>query len=66
MVPVPRVCSISEGVLPVTNPTFEPQEGLELWLPETGHQNSLETHGAFWDERMQGGMDEIISPNLPG
>lgn len=40
---------------------FDPSEVLDLWFPDTGHQNSIETHGAFWDERMQGGMDEIIT-----
>jgi len=40
--------------------SFHPDEVLNLWFPDTGHQDSLETHGAFWDERMQGGMDETI------
>lgn len=35
-------------------------EVLDLWFPNTGHQNDLEKHGAFWNERMQGGMDAII------
>ncbi|MEP2530189.1 DUF924 family protein [Shimia sp.] len=38
----------------------EPQEVLQFWFPDTGHENSLETHGAFWQERMQGGMDDAI------
>lgn len=37
-----------------------PQDVLDFWFPESGHQNSMETHGAFWDERMQGGMDAVI------
>ncbi|SHJ15319.1 Uncharacterized conserved protein, DUF924 family [Shimia gijangensis] len=44
--------------MPTTS--FEPQDVLDLWFPDNGHQNSLETHGAFWDERMQGGMDARI------
>ena len=40
--------------------TFSPDVVLDLWFPDTGHQNSMETHGAFWNERMQGGMDERI------
>ncbi|MDG1431375.1 MAG: DUF924 family protein, partial [Paracoccaceae bacterium] len=40
--------------------TFTPDQVLDLWFPDTGHQNSMDTHGAFWDERMQGGMDERI------
>ena len=36
------------------------QDVLDFWFPDTGHQNALDTHGAFWDERMQGGMDEAI------
>ena len=37
-----------------------PEEVLDLWFPDTGHWTSPETHGAFWDERMQGGMDARI------
>lgn len=33
---------------------------LDLWFPDTEHWNSPQTHMQFWDERMQGGMDEII------
>jgi uncharacterized protein (DUF924 family) len=39
---------------------FSPTDVLELWFPDTGHQNQLESHAAFWDERMQGGMDNTI------
>lgn len=35
-------------------------EVLDLWFPNNGHQNDLEKHGAFWNERMQGGMDARI------
>ena len=44
----------------MTGATFSPEQVLDLWFPATGHQNSIEAHGAFWDERMQGGMDERI------
>lgn len=39
---------------------FRPEQVLDLWFPDNGHWESPETHGAFWDERMQGGMDERI------
>lgn len=40
--------------------TFTPDDILDLWFPDNGHQNDPETHGAFWTERMQGGMDAQI------
>jgi uncharacterized protein (DUF924 family) len=40
--------------------TFRPEEVLDLWFPDDGHQNARETHSAFWDRRMQGGMDAVI------
>ena len=39
---------------------FDPDEVLNLWFPDTGHQHDREAHGRFWDERMQGGMDATI------
>lgn len=39
---------------------FDPDNVLSFWFPDTGHQHDLATHGAFWDERMQGGMDARI------
>jgi len=39
---------------------FQPDDVLAFWFPESGHQNSGETHGAFWAERMYGGMDGVI------
>jgi len=39
---------------------FQPEDVLSLWFPDNGHWNDPETHGAFWAERMQGGMDERI------
>lgn len=37
-----------------------PDEVLAFWFPETGHAADVETHGAFWLERMRGGMDDAI------
>ena len=42
------------------------QDVLDLWFPDTGHEASPETHGAFWDERMQGGMDARIIQDFAG
>jgi uncharacterized protein (DUF924 family) len=39
---------------------FDPQTVLDLWFPDNGHWTSPETHRAFWDERMHGGMDAAI------
>ena len=36
------------------------EQVLDLWFPEDGHWSDLENHGAFWETRMQGGMDEVI------
>jgi uncharacterized protein (DUF924 family) len=45
----------------VFNPNaFSPADVLDFWFPETGHQNTSETHTAFWTQRMQGGMDAAI------
>lgn len=44
----------------MTDAQFTPDMVLEFWFPETGHQNDPATHAAFWDERMQGGMDARI------
>lgn len=40
--------------------THTPQDVLDFWFPDNGHQNTMETHGSFWNERMQGGMDAAI------
>jgi uncharacterized protein (DUF924 family) len=39
---------------------FKPSDVLDLWFPDTGHESNPETHAAFWEERMQGGMDAVI------
>ena len=39
---------------------FTPDMVLDFWFPDTGHQNDPAHHAAFWDERMQGGMDARI------
>ncbi|SMY08471.1 DUF924 family protein [Flavimaricola marinus] len=44
----------------MTEPRFSADEVLDLWFPDNGHWKDAETHGAFWFERMQGGMDQII------
>jgi uncharacterized protein (DUF924 family) len=44
----------------MTDTDFDPELVLAFWFPATGHQDSIETHAAFWDERMQGGMDARI------
>ena len=44
----------------MNNRAYTPETVLNLWFPDTGHQHSPEDHGAFWNERMQGGMDETI------
>lgn len=45
---------------------YTPEQVLDLWFPDTGHQNDRATHGAFWDERMQGGMDAVICEEFAG
>lgn len=45
---------------------YSPDDVLAFWFPDNGHQNSPETHGAFWNERMQGGMDEVIIRDFAG
>jgi len=40
--------------------SFEPDDVLSLWFPDNGHWEDDEAHGAFWTERMQGGMDARI------
>lgn len=36
------------------------EDVLDFWFPDTGHENAMDSHGAFWNERMQGGMDAAI------
>jgi uncharacterized protein (DUF924 family) len=38
----------------------KPQQVLDFWFPDSGHENNIETHAAFWTERMHGGMDAAI------
>jgi uncharacterized protein (DUF924 family) len=40
--------------------TYSPESVLDLWFPEDGHWTSPKRHAAFWDQRMQGGMDVVI------
>lgn len=37
-----------------------PETVLDLWFPDSGHERSVDSHAAFWTERMQGGMDAVI------
>ena len=39
---------------------FSPDQVLDLWFPDSGHWKDGESHRAFWNERMQGGMDARI------
>jgi len=40
--------------------TFDLNDVLSFWFPDNGHWTAPQTHMAFWDERMQGGMDATI------
>lgn len=37
-----------------------PQDVFDFWFPDDGHWNAPDTHIAFWDKRMRGGMDATI------
>lgn len=50
----------------MTNETYRPEQVLDLWFPDTGHEKDAESHGAFWNERMQGGMDAAIIQRFAG
>jgi len=45
---------------------YGPEDVLGLWFPDTGHQHNMATHAAFWNERMQGGMDARIIADFAG
>ena len=45
---------------------YRPEQVLDLWFPDSGHQNDPQKHAAFWDERMQGGMDAAIEARFAG
>lgn len=38
----------------------DPQAVLDFWFPDDGHWNSIESHLAFWEYRMRGGVDAAI------
>jgi uncharacterized protein (DUF924 family) len=44
----------------MTKSKFRPEDVLDFWFPDDGHQHDRATHGTFWVERMQGGMDAAI------
>ncbi|MEM6727151.1 MAG: DUF924 family protein [Pseudomonadota bacterium] len=43
-----------------------PQDILDLWFPETGFWDSPESFQAWIEERMYGGMDEVICARYAG
>lgn len=45
---------------------YQPEQVLDLWFPDSGHQHDPQKHAAFWDERMQGGMHEAIETRFAG
>lgn len=47
----------------MTRADFSPSDVLDLWFPDSGHQNDIESHREFWETRMRGGMDETICAN---
>ncbi len=51
---------MSEMTTDASPTIYSPSDVLDFWFPDTEHQNTLETHTAFWAERMQGGMDAAI------
>ena len=44
----------------MTDQQYRSDSVLDLGFPDDGHQNDPETHSAFWNTRMQGGLDETI------
>jgi uncharacterized protein (DUF924 family) len=45
---------------------YDPEAVLGFWFPDSGHQHDADAHGAFWTERMQGGMDAAIIARFAG
>lgn len=43
----------------------QPDRVLDLWFPDDGHWNSIETHSKFWTWRMRGGADNVICSDFP-
>ncbi|MEM9754926.1 MAG: DUF924 family protein [Pseudomonadota bacterium] len=39
---------------------FDPRHVLDFWFPDDGHWLQMDTHVAFWQARMRGGMDAAI------
>lgn len=37
-----------------------PDEGLDFWFPDAGHDRDFDAHRAFWTWRMRGEADETI------
>ena len=45
---------------PTANNDFHPQQVLDLWFPDNGFDESIESIGEWIQERMYGGMDQVI------
>ena len=39
---------------------MRPEEILDFWFPNDGHDQTIEAHQAFWAQRMRGGMDSLV------
>jgi uncharacterized protein (DUF924 family) len=50
----------------MTDASHVPERVLGLWFPDDGHWNDPDTHTAFWETRMQGGMDRVICSEFAG
>ncbi|MEL6583532.1 MAG: DUF924 family protein [Pseudomonadota bacterium] len=46
--------------MPAISPPFLPKQVLDLWYPNTDFTKNREAYSAWVQERMQGGMDEVI------
>ncbi len=44
----------------MSDKSHSPKDVLHFWFPDNQHWNDPAAHGAFWNERMQGGMDARI------
>jgi len=43
---------------------FHYDDVLDFWFPNTAHQIDAKSHGEFWTQRMQGGMDAKIESDF--
>jgi len=49
----------------MANADFTPEQVLDFWFSDDDIMQSMETFGAFWNSRMQGGMDDTIIADFP-